>query len=210
MNEPMPSLDKLIDRPFQYFYEDGLVELAVGTLFLAAGLAIGAWAATPPGSAWQFAGVILLVAIPLLGSVLFKRLVQRVKDRWVHPRTGYVDYGQAQPSRARWLVVAGALALATASFLLPDRLNNMALIEGALLGFVLATLAFRARLTRFYLLAVIAALLGLAAALWFGSDLWGSAATFGATGAVMILSGACALRRYLRGHPAPTGDTTRP
>jgi len=205
MDKPMPSLKELIDRPFRYFYDDGLVELAVGTLFLAAGLAISAWAATPSGSMWRVVGALLLVAIPMLGSVLFKRLVQRVKDRWVHPRTGYVDYDEAQPSRARWVVIGGALALAIAGFLLPDQLNNMALMEGALLGLVLVTLAYRARLARFYLLAAIAALIGLAAALWLGSDLWGSAATFGATGAVMILSGGCALRRYFIAHPEPSG-----
>lgn len=206
MDQPMPSVKELIDRPFRYFYDDGLVELAGGTLFLAAGLAIGAWAATPAGSAWRLAGVLLLVAIPLLGSVLFQRLVQAVKDRWVHPRTGYVDYGQSQPSRARWVVIGGALALTIAGFLLPERLNNMALGEGFLLGLVLVTLAYRARLLRFYLLAAIAALIGLAAALWLGPDLWGSAATFGTTGAVMILSGGCALRRYLIAHPALPAD----
>lgn len=209
MEKPMPSVKELIDRPFRYFYADGLVELAVGTLFLAAGLTIGAWAATPSGSAWRVVGALLLVGIPLLGSVLFKRLVQKVKDRWVHPRTGYVDYGGSQPSRARWIVIGGAFALAIAGFFLPDRLNNMALVEGALLGLVLATLAYRSRLARFYLLAVIAALIGLAAALWLGSDLWSSAATFGATGAVMILSGSCALRQYFIAHPAHSADESQ-
>jgi hypothetical protein len=209
MDNQMPSVKELIDRPFRYFYDDGLVELAVGTLFLAAGLTISAWAATPAGSMWRLVGALLLVAIPLLGSVLFKCLVQKVKDHWVHPRTGYVDYGESRPSRARWIVIGGALALAIAGFVLPDRLNNMALGEGALLGLVLATLAYRARLTRFYLLAAIAALIGLAAALWLGPDLWGSAATFGATGAVMILSGGCALRQYFMAHPAQSAQGDR-
>jgi len=206
MDKPMPSVTELINRPFRYFYEDGLVELAVGTLFFTAGLAIGAWAVTPAWSPWRLAGVLLMVAIPTLGSVMFKRLVRTVKDRWIHPRTGFVDYGKPQPSGARWVVIAGASVLALAAFVLPDRLNNMAFMEGALLGLVMASLAFQSRLPRYYLLAAISALIGLAAALWFGSDLWGSAATFGAIGAVMILSGGCALRRYLTAHPAPKVD----
>jgi hypothetical protein len=121
-------------------------------------------------------------------------------------RTGFVDYGRQRPSHARWVVVLGALALAIAGFFLPDRLNNMALVEGLILGLALATLGYRAKLGRFYLLAAIAALLGLAAALWLGSDLWGSAATFGSTGAVMILSGACALRRYVSDNLTPADE----
>ena len=54
MDKPLPSMKELVDRPFRYFYDDGLVELAVGTLFLTAGLSISAWAATPAGSSrWQ-------------------------------------------------------------------------------------------------------------------------------------------------------------
>jgi hypothetical protein len=205
MNERKASLRDLIDRPFRYYYEDGLVELAVGGLFLAAGATIAAWAYAPAGSHWRLTGTALMVAIPLAGTIAMKRIVQAVKSRWVHPRTGYVDYGKPRPSPARWLVIGGALVLAIAGFFLPDRFNNMALMEGLLLALVLITLAYRARLGRFYLLAGIAALIGLAATLWLDSDLWGSAVTFGGTGAVMLLSGACALRQYFVENPAPGG-----
>jgi hypothetical protein len=205
MEKPLPTPNELIDRPFRYFYEDGLVELAVGTLFLAAGLAIGAWGTSSPDSPWRLLGVAVLIGIPLAGSLIFRSLVQKVKDRWIHPRTGYVEYGDPQPSKARWVVIAGALVLAASGFFLPDRLNDMSLVEGALLGLVLATLGHRARLGRFYLLAAIAALIGLAAALLLNSDVSGSAVTFGATGGVMMLSGACALNRYLASHPPQPG-----
>jgi hypothetical protein len=206
MDQPLPPVSDLIDRPFRYYYEDGLIELAVGTLFLAAGLAIGAWAYPPADSAWRLVGVLLLVAVPSLGALAFKRLVGTVKDRWVHPRTGYVDYGRPRPSGARWVVMLGALVLVVAGFVLPDRFRDMALMEGGLLGLVLATLGKRARLGRFYLLAAIAALIGLAATLWLSSELWGSAITFGACGAVLMLSGGCSLRRYLANNPGSSDE----
>jgi hypothetical protein len=207
MKEDLSNLRALSQRPFRYYYDDGLVELSVGVLWAVAGLAIASWALTPPSSLVRLLGIGLLIGVPLIGTWGLKRLVTKVKERWVHPRTGFVEYASGARSAARWIVILAALVLASAPFWLPDRLNRVGLVAGAILAVALVTLGYRAHLARFYWLSACAALVGLGATWWTGSDAWSGALTFGITGRLMALSGGRALGRYFSAFPEPPPDS---
>lgn len=201
-----PEIRDFQRRPYRYYYQDGLVEIGIGLLFAAVGLALALWIVTPAGSPFWVLNAAVGVALPLAGAAILKGAVGRLKDRLVYPRTGYVDYGDKKLSRGRWLIVAAALLLTIGFFFMPDRVNQMSLAEGLLLGVVLGTMGYRVGVGRFYLLAAIAAGIGVAAALLVPFDVGSSATTFGAMGLVLMGSGACALRRYLVSNPAPSSQ----
>lgn len=201
-----PGISELKRRPYRYYYQDGLVEIGIGLLFGVVGVALSLWIITPAGSPFWALNALAIIALPLAGAVVLKAAVGRLKDRLVYPRTGYVDYQDEKPSRGRWLIIAAALLLTIGFFFVPDRLNQMSLAEGLLLAIVLGTIGYRVGVGRFYLLASIAAAIGVAAALLVPFDVGGSAATFGALGLVLMGSGACALRRYLVSNPAPSSQ----
>lgn len=197
------QIDKMIQRSYQYFYRDGLVELAVGGLFLMVSLFIQTWTVFPQDSPMRMITAIGLPVLTVGGALLVKRIVGEAKERVTYPRTGYVTYRQGEPSLGRWPILVAALVLIVLSYILPDRYVQISLMEGGILGVVLFYMGYRVGLSRFYLLGLVAILIGTLAAFLFPGDIPGTVVTFGATGAVMLLSGAYVLLRYLSQHPRP-------
>jgi hypothetical protein len=200
------NIDDVMRRTYRYYYEDGLVETAVGILFFIIGLALLGWLTIQSNPALGI-GMVFLSVLLILGSTLFiKKAIPSLKERFTHPRTGYVTYRHGEPTWGRWPVMLAALMLAILSLLFPEYLSQMSIMEGALLGIILCYMGYRVSLRRFYLLGAAALLIGLAATLWLRDDITGSAFTFGGTGAIMLISGLIILRRYLRSHPISGDD----
>lgn len=197
------QMDRVTKETYRYFYVDGLAETAVGVLFAAIGLVLFGWAGFHEGSWVQKTAVIALPLLILSGAFAINHIVVALKKRITYQRTGYVAYRPGEPRYSRWLLPLLTLGLIILMFLFPAWLNKMAFIQGALLGLILTLTGYRVSLTRFYPVAVLALLIGLAAA-WFVTDeVVGSALTFGLTGLAMVGSGLYAFARYLRQHPAP-------
>lgn len=199
------TYEEIVRRTYRYYYEDGLVEIGIGLLFTVVGLLLFTWKAVENGS---WVGGLLAVGLMLLviGGVYGVRWgVQQVKERITYPRTGYASYREGVPSRGRWVVVIAALLLAIASSFLPMVLQTMALMEGVLLAVILGYLGYRVNLTRFYVAAAVALLIGLVATLLFPDDVTGSAITFSGTGIVLLVGGMMAFINYLRHHPTADG-----
>jgi len=196
------KMDEVMQRTSRYFYADGLVELAVGGLFLAIGVVLEVWARIALGSPLVLAITLGLILLIIGGGLAINRAIGSIKERVTYPRTGYVSYHQRKPSRSRWLIAAAALGLAIlGGLVLPEWFSKMALAEGLLLLVVLGYMGYRVGVRRFFLVGIIAALLGLGAALLIPEDLQGSSVTFGGTGIALLLSGALTLRAYLQAHP---------
>lgn len=195
------NIDDMMRRTHRYYYEDGLVETAVGILFFVIGIALLGWH-TIQINPILGVGMVILSAFLIFGGTLFvQKVIPRFKERIVHPRTGKVVYRQEQPKQTgRWILYA-VLAILVITLFLPDRFNQMALMEGALLGAIFIYLGYRVSLTRFYWLGGAAILVGVAAVLLFSNDISGSAFTFGSTGLILLVSGLIVLSRYLRRHP---------
>jgi hypothetical protein len=200
------KISEAMRRPHRYFYEDGLVEIGIGGFFLAIGLLLQILDAGKLNTSLLIVAAIGLLLLAIGSTFLLKKAILGFKERVTYPRTGYVSYKRDDPSKERWLVAGASLALVIALLVLPEKASQMAFVEGALLCIILGSIGYRVGLARFYLLGAAALLIGLAAALFTSGDIPGTTETFAGTGVVLIISGAYALRRYLRKHPTPAGN----
>lgn len=197
------NIDKVVRRTYGYFYDDGLVEMALGLLFIAVGLWLVLWSGlASPG----FLGLLLAIGLPLLifgGALLFKRLIRKLKERITYPRTGYVSYRQNQPDRGRWLFIGTALLLTLLAVLLPGSFNQMSVMVGALLGVILIYMGYRVEVRRFYLVGFVAIILGFGLAQTGLEEVLALGLLFIGAGVTLLIAGAMTLILYLRRHPAP-------
>jgi hypothetical protein len=78
---------------------------------------------------------------------------------------------------------------------------QMAMVEGSILFLVFGYLGHRLEIPRFYILGILAALIGLGASIYVMGDLAGSVILFAGSGLILILSGSLVLVRYLLANP---------
>jgi hypothetical protein len=200
------KIDDVVKQTYRYYYEDGLVEMAVGLLFIATGLVLFAWQGIGSSPLVTLLLVAGLPAVIIAGGFVVRRLVRDVKQRVTYPRTGYVGFRRNELSKSRWLFPAAVLALVVASFFLPEIFGRMQAFVGALLAVVLAFLGYRLGLRRFYALGMGALFIGVASAVLLADEVLGTALTFAGTGLLLFLSGGLVFLSYLRRHPAVEGD----
>jgi hypothetical protein len=194
-------------RAVRYWFEDGLVEIGAGILFLAlAGLFAleGLAPANSPGAALSALGLPLVI---LGGMLLVGLAVRAAKERLTYPRTGYVAYPAAGPARRILAGVIGAgvsLAIVWLLAARPSLQLALGALQGVALAIVFMALSLRTGLARLAMVGFVALGGGLVATtLALGASL-GSALAFGAAGVAAVLSGALALSRYLRTTALPT------
>ncbi len=205
MKSPLESAQK---RTRRYWYEDGLAELAAGTVILLIALGNLAIALLMPP---ELQGVFSAIGLPLIligGAILSRALVQRLKERLTYPRTGYVSYPRPKPSR-HFLTAGMAIGIALivsviGAWLSAARCERLIpALTGLFTALLILSVGMRMALTRFYLLAVwqfAAGLLGSRLNLAAPYDLvW----FFGAMGIGLLFSGGFTLFRYLRANPLP-------
>ncbi len=207
----MINIDDVRRKTYGYFYQDGLVEIVIGTLLVGIPLALLLLQSASESSTllmWT-AGIALVILI--IGVILASRyVINAIKERAIYPRTGYVAY-RDQASRGRWVVIGvallfsvGGLVLKLLNVDLPQWTQAMALIEGVLLCVVLLIVGERGGVRRFYAIAALALITGVVAAVGGLDDIPGSIVTFGVTGLALITSGGLAFVRYLGANPPPS------
>jgi hypothetical protein len=196
-------------RIIQYFYVDGSFEFGFGLLCL---LLAGYFYIETHVQGWLSAIIdVSLVLVMIGGGVLINLLVRKLKERVTYPRTGYISYRRErkpkQVRRAMISIVTGGLiaALATVLVAAPHRPNIavMPIFSGVLFGLVLAIIGWRTAIPRFYLLAVLSAAVGIALSFSGLGDYPGLVAYYAATAVILLFTGACVLRSYLRKNPIP-------
>ena len=204
----MDDFQKIERRTYRYWYEDGVSDIAAGSVFLLVGLVFLIQALAPAGRPAGISAFGLPVVI--IGGVLLARwAVAAVKRRVTYPRTGFVAYRKASGSR-RWLagVIAAGMALLFTIFARrePVVLSWIPLLIGLIMGLGLISFAYRFKLGRYYVLAACSLLAGLAAALLTQDETAGSALYFGVLGLAMCLSGGLTLWDYLRRTQPPAEE----
>ena len=145
------DVDRAIQRTRQYWYEDGLTEIAVGCLFLAVGLLFFVEASLPPSPGAAVLSALGLPVVVLGGFLIARRVVAWAKARLTYPRTRYVgSRGQRSP-RARLDCrrgssggPVGGAALAGAGLL-----AWMPALQGVLVGAFWLYLAYSLSIVRF-------------------------------------------------------------
>jgi MFS family permease len=202
-------------RARQYFYVDGTFEFGFGLLSL---LLAGYFFVETHVHGWLSAIVdVSLVLVMISGGFLVNLLTRKLKERVTYPRTGYISYRQdKQPKRVRRamisIVIGGLVAaLATVLVAAPHRPNLavMPIFSGILFGLVLAIVAWRTAILRFYLLALLSAAVGIALSFSGLEDYPGLVAYYAATAVLLLFTGACVLRSYLRKNPVPPQEEAK-
>jgi hypothetical protein len=203
------NIDKIMLQTRQYWYVDGIAELAFGVFSLLLGAYFGLQTSLPQDS--MLGGIL---GIGFAGFVIFAALlmrwaVARLKQRLTFPRTGYVAY--AAPKRSRRLlnaiVALGMAALVSILFArAPGSMAWIPAVSGLLIAVTWLYVGFRTGLGRFYALGVYSALAGGAISLSGMGEDPGLALYYAVLGVAMLVSGGWTLAAYLRHTQPPAGD----
>ena len=206
------DVDRAKQRARQYWYDDGLSEIAAGAILLAIGVLSLVEAMVPQGSLVESLSAIGIVVLVAGGIWLANWAVREAKSRITYPRTGFVRYRRrARTPQKRLLVAAIAFALSVlVSFILnftaPASLAWIPAIQGWLIGAFILYMAYMLALVRFYLLAMLSFVLGPFVALAGLGDTPGNGVYFTGMGFAVLLSGTITLIRYLRSTQLPEGE----
>jgi len=197
-------LDRAAQRAQQYWFTDGIGELAVGGVFLLVALYFGAQAVLPEDS---FLGSMLAPAMLLVfvgAGVIARSLIRTLKERLTYPRTGYVAYRQPDKKR-RWITLLFAMGMAMLVSALfasaPASLAWIPAVSGLLIGVYWLYYGHRLGLVRFYVLAALSAIMGTAITLAGLGEARGLPLYYGVIGLALLVSGGFTLRLYLRQPP---------
>jgi hypothetical protein len=200
------DIDKAARRAAHYWVQDGLQEAIVGVFLVLVGAFLVIQGSLPRKSPLQ---AIFAIGFPILViglGLLVRHLVARLKDRYVHPRTGFVAFRRR--SRRAGLasgllggVIAFMVVLATRA---PWLVSWVPALQGALFGAALLYVGRKVELPRFSVEGALAALAGLALALLRLDDNLAAGLLFVWTGTAMAVGGVLAFRSYLR--HAPPGE----
>lgn len=203
--DPLQSdIDRATRRAQRYWLDDGLQEALVGCFFVLVGLFLVFQGMLPRASPVQAA---LALAFPLLLiglGALARRLVLTLKDRYVHPRTGYVAF-QKNRQRAGW---AGGLVAGAIAFMIvvlsrkPSVLAWLPALQGLLFAGAFLYAGRKVPRLRFPIEALLTAIAGFGLAFVRLDQDVASGLLLLWTGAAMSVGGLVAFRAYLQqAHP---------
>lgn len=194
----MKDLNETIRRSRQYWFDDGLVELLIGLLFIMLGLLFW-WQATFISS--RTSAIVLGLGLPLaiiLGALGLGKLLRWLKQRLIYPRTGYVAYQKPSQKARNMSRLLGALVgifVAVAVTQL-DLTELTAAFVGAGIGVGLFLIGFRIGLIRFHLLAVWSVAVGVAISLMGVVNTLAATLALELVGLGLVVSGGFVLWRY--------------
>jgi hypothetical protein len=194
------DLNKTTLRTRQYWYIDGLAELALGTVCLLLAIYFTMQVTLPRetllSSLMDSGFVLFLVG----GFLLAKRLIEVAKSRLTYPRTGYVSYPKDSQGK-RWIRAGIAMLMgAIVSALLisaPASLAWMPAITGFLISAALLFFAYRIHLWRFYILSAVSLISGTFLSIIGIGNITGLAIFYALLGLALFISGGFTLHRYL-------------
>lgn len=201
------SIQEARQRAFRYYYDDGLVELAIGLFFTVMAAALWSYQRLLAGTPYGWLLAVILLTLTIGGMYAIKALISRMKETITYPRTGRVTYKERGDSRGRWLVIAAALAITVALIWLPGWLNQVPVSTGALLSVVLLYMGATVRVARMQAAAMLPVAAGVLAAYFGLGDIIGSVLVFGSVGLEMVLMGGLVLNRYMHNNTLAKGDT---
>lgn len=206
MTDPLQhDLQQAEQRAARYWVQDGLNEIVLGVVFLVVGaylLLESVLPATDQLKGWLVTSFSLLV-IGL--SLVTRRIVLRLKDRYVHPRTGYVAFRREKSPAARWFaaILAGTIGMIVALVArMPPLLAWLPALQGLVFGAAFLFTWRKLQLTRFPVEGLLCAAAGLGL-VWLRLDeTLATGLELGWAGLVMAVGGGLAFRAYL--HDAPS------
>lgn len=200
------DLDRLMQRPYRYWYEDGIAELVTGILLSLLALFYYLDTRLVMSGPLGMVGHLVLVAF-IVGLFISSRWwINKVKQWITYPRTGYVAYRRPQGWQ-RWrrlllaMLVGAMVGGATALASLPVHWSPV-LVGLAFSGTFLYQ-AWRVGVLRLYTLALVALVTGIVVGISGLTAMMANVAFFGFLGLCLGISGGVTLARYLHSTPAP-------
>ena len=200
------QLDKLTKRPIQYWFEDGIGELVTGGLFFLIGINFCIQAAiTSP----QIKAIISLTSVIIIGGgvILARKLISRIKEQIIYPRTGYVSYPK-RPSKGKVAITIGS-TVTVAIFVIflgstTSTFDWTPIVISAICGGLMFYQAVQTGVYRLYIESALAVLIGIIIAFLEIGDMFSSGIFFIIFGLVLMIGGGCALHSYFKKAPPIT------
>ena len=195
------NFDKAAQRAQQYWYIDGINEVAFGAYCLLIGGYFYLQANLPPGNPLHAVYSMAFIFLILGGAFAMRRGINWAKERLTYPRTGFIGYKRRSRSyRIILAIIAMLIAFLVASlYQLSDlSFDWIPAFNGLIVAAGWAWAASRVGVGRFYLLALICLAGGAASAFAGLGDILGLAVFYGLAGLASLISGICTLVTYLR------------
>ena len=202
MDDFQREIDQAEKRTRRYWFEDGLAEISGGLVFLLVALYLlvdDALRGTAPGAVFTLAFPVLIVVLGLAG----RRMVRAAKDRYVHPRTGFVSFPRRRGHRAARAALAFVIAVLFG--LLASRARILVTwipaLEGGIFAVAFFYLGRKVEILRFPLEGLLCAITGVALSAVGLSEDVAAALLFAWLGVVLIAGGGVAFLGYLKRVP---------
>lgn len=200
----MDSLDKIKQRTFQYYYQDGITDLGFGAASLILSLFFYLQTIIPEDTPIRSILDASLILVIIGGVYLIRRFIETLKVRLVYPRSGYILY-QRKPERRGWVAgITGAVISSLVTVFIisaPESLNWMPFVSGVAIALILVIISIRLGLVRYSLLALFSASEGILLSSIGIGDVLGLSLFYAAFGLVLIILGCWHLITYLRKYP---------
>ena len=192
--------NRLIQRTQTYWYSDGLAEIGFSIICLVLSAYFYGQATLAPGSL-LFRMLDVGFLLILVGSgLIVRKLVTGLKTRMTYPRTGYVSYKPPKLAQQLGTIISGIVisSIMVLIFSKWDQIEAlMPAATGTLIGAALVFFAYRSKVLRFYLLAVISHLLGSGLSFSGMGEMMGLSYYYGLMALVLLIFGLLVLRDYL-------------
>ena len=191
MNDPVK---KQKQRSLQYWYVDGLSEIATASVFLLMAANFLIVYNLPDSLLTAILAGVGQPLIIILGVLFAGKVIKNTKERITYPRTGYISY-QTRKGKQRWLHIFLTMLLsaffAAAASLVMNSLDNIQSIIfiGLLMAFAMLIIANRIRLMRFYLIALGVFIQSLLLAWFLPGSIYTYSLFFGGLGLFWLISG---------------------
>ncbi len=199
-------VEEYVKQTYRYFYEDGLVEIAVGLLMVVVGAMMFSWQYVASSLIRAVILVIVLPASIIGGMVLVRRFVRKAKEHITYARTGYVSFREGEPASSRWIFLLPALVLFAIVFFLPETFSRLQFAVGYFLAVILWYLGYRLGVRRFYGVGIVTFFIGLVSTITIVEEIKGTGLAITGAGILFLLSGVLTFFRYLRRHPEPKDE----
>ncbi len=196
------NMDQIQRRTVGYWFDDGLVDLFVGGVFLLLGAFFTGSGLFQRGFITALTVGIGQPLIILVGFLVGKKVIPLLKEKYIYPRTGYVAYRErSKVSRRRRIVIAlvsGAVTSAAILLVLPNVGEALIwFISGIMIAAFIVFLGLRTGLIRYLILAGIAILIGAFVSIIGIVEPFQAALFYGLFGLTWAIQGGLSLAGYL-------------
>ncbi len=206
MNNNLSDVEQRVRR---YWYTDGLGELIGGGMFLLLALYFSFRQYFGDQSPMNVILRLSLIGFMIVALFFGRRLINALKTRLTYPRTGYVEYPMVDKYKRWRRILTLAIAIGIGLFLIAmlrsvSAIDPVVAVTGGLVAVILVIKqGWSSGMPRFYLLCILALVLGVALSLSGLPTGYNMALFCGLIGITFAISGGLTLWRYLKENPLP-------